>query len=307
MKGYSNVSAQMVSWVKTDKSRLEAVRGIEKLFYPSSMNELKMLLLDLIKRHERYDTIGYASNTLFRPSYHVRNLICTKYVNEWYETDNAIVCDCGVPIGPLSREMVKKGYAGFEGLCDLPGTVAAGVYGNAGCRGCSVLSLVQSFSIMDEAGSILEFSPEDLKPDYRTTNLKRGLLKGVILQVVLNKVPGNAVELADKAEYHHQYRMKRQPDGANNLGTTFLGAQLTTKGKRVFWLQKRISKTFHCSQRKAYKIVLKLIGKKQFVPYLWSWDRYMFLSPEAHDLFDVYHQFLNTLYSDLQLEIEVRQ
>lgn len=306
MKGYSNVSAQMVSWVKSDKLRLESSRGIEKLYYPSSLAELKMVILDLVKKSERFDTIGYSSNTLFRPSYRASNLICTKGVNGWYETDTAIVCDCGVPIGPLSREMVSRGFIGFEGLCDLPGTVAAGVYGNAGCRGCSVLALVQSLSFMDEDGIYREVLPDDLHPDYGTTDFKRGVLKGTILQVVFKKIQGNVNELVAKAEYHHQYRLKHQPDGANNLGTTFIASQLTPKGKRIVWLQKRIAQIRHCSQRKAYKTVLKLIGKKQFVPFLWSWDRYMFLTPESHDLFDSYQQFLSTLYSDLRLEIEIR-
>lgn len=50
------------------------------------------------------------------------------------------MCECGVSVKRLSAEMVKSGFVGFAGLCDLPGTVAAAIYGNAGCYGCDLSS-----------------------------------------------------------------------------------------------------------------------------------------------------------------------
>ena len=154
MKILHNVSPQQISWVKSNKDRLEKNTSIANLYYPETTSELLDLLHNFRNSNQVFDIIGHSSNTLFLPSYKCDNLICTKELKSWHETDETIVCDCGVNVANLSKQMVAKGYVGFEGLTDLPGTIAAGVYGNCGCRGCSVNGLVQSFQLLLPDGSI---------------------------------------------------------------------------------------------------------------------------------------------------------
>lgn len=309
MKILHNVSPQQVSWVKSNKNRLEKNTSIKTLYYPVTISELVDLLHTLKNSNQEFDIIGHSSNTLFLPSYKCDNLICTKELKSWYETDDSIVCDCGVNVANLSKQMVAKGYMGFEGLTDLPGTIAAGVYGNCGCRGCSVNELVQSFQLLLPDGTIKELGVNDLKLSKRNTSLKRGELKGVILSVKLKKVQGNAEELIRLMEQNHQIRLKQQPSGTNNLGTTFIGGkQFTAKGRIFKKLELIVSMlTRNPDRRRNFPIVLRITGNGRFAPYVYYWNRYMFQDADSHLLFPEYMEFLQSLYKDVRLEIEIRK
>ena len=309
MKTIHHISAQTISWVKSNKEALDANSdAISHLYYPETIDEIVGLFNELTKTHESFEIIGHSSNTLFLPSFHIDHLICIRKVNSWQETESQIICDCGVNVAQLSRTMVSSGYVGFEGLTDLPGTIAGAVYGNAGCRGCSVNALVDSIDLLSVEG-VQRISVSELKLTYRSSALKRKELDGIILRVFLRKIKGVVEELQKKAEENHQHRKEFQPSGVNNLGTTFNGGRhLTIKG----WIFK---KTERCIQmlshnndtRKSFPIVLKIYGKSCFVPYVYYWNRYLFKDVRSHELFPKYEQFVKTLYKDVKLEIEIRK
>lgn len=306
-----NITPQEVSWVKSDSARLSYNQSIKNLYFPETTDELVELISSLRSAGESFDVIGHSSNTLFLSSYSVLHLICTKKLRDYTETPNQIICECGVPVSSLSMRMIEKGYVGFEGLIDLPGTIAAAVYGNCGCCGCSVNSMLHHIELLTLDGSIRKMALSDLKPSYRSTVLKTSEISvgGVILKVCLNKVQGNASELMEKAHKNHEIRKAHQPSGANNLGTTFNGGQKpTAKGYMVKLLQRMVSLASRSNDsRVTYPKTLKLLGKGKFAPYTYYWNRYMFLDEKAHDLFDDYYQFLKTLYKDVRLEIEIRK
>ena len=309
MKIMHDISAQGVSWVKSNKEALEAnASAISNLYYPESVDELKDLLCKLSVDGEKYELIGYSSNTLFLPSYHVAHLVCTREISSWQETDSEIICDCGVNIANLSKEMIKAGYVGFEGLTDLPGTIAGAVYGNSGCRHCSVNELVTDIELFTADG-ICHVSTDDLRLSYRSSALKRQELKGVILRVRLRKVNGDASKMMEIAFKNHEHRKKYQPSGANNLGTTFNGGHCPTiKGRLLRLFEKCIQViTVNRDSRHSYPLMLKCIGKCSFVPYVYRWNRYMFLDTRAHVLFPEYIRFVRSLYKDARLEIEIRK
>ena len=304
-----NISAQKVSWVKSNKRRLESIKAIDNLYFPETTTEFLDLTKDFYGRSEPFDIIGHSSNTLFLPSYHTKNLISIKRLKDYRETDNTIICESGVSVSQLSKAMIEKGYVGFEGLTDLPGTIAAAVYGNCGCRGCSVNNLLKSFTFIKETGEVVELTVEDLSLRYRSTSIKRGELKGVILCVTLKKEKGNVEQLKAAAEKNHQIRLTQQPSGANNLGTTINGgAKKSLKGYCFVILEKIIKLLIGGNDdRKSFLILLRLVGMSKFVPYVYYWNRYMFLDETAHDLFQEYLLFIKTLYSDARLEIEIKK
>lgn len=307
MKTFHNISAQKVSWIKSNKKALDKSSLIENLFYPESVKELEDLVLCLWRNHERFDIIGYSSNTLFLPTYKTKNLICTKDIKRWYETESHIKCECGVNVSVLSTEMVNKGYIGFEGLMDLPGTIAAAVYGNASCRHCSVNEILDYFILLREDGNRIKLTVEELKLKYRSTALKRGELKGVILEVALHKKQGDPDLLLRIAADNHAIRKREQPGAANNLGTTFIGAVLTRKGRILYKIERVIRKISRTKDiRKTMPWAFRLFGVSRFAPYIYYWNRYMFLDERSHTLFPQYVVFLQTIYQDLSLEIEIR-
>lgn len=309
MKVLHNISAQKISWVKSNQQLLEEESVIENLYYPESLEELEKLVVSIYSKQEDFILIGYSSNTLFLPTFRQQNVICTKYVSLWEDKEDYIECDCGVPISKISKYAVERGYVGYEGLTDLPGTVAAAVYGNCGCRGCSVCELVHSFTLLGCDGSIKEMTVADLHLTYRSSSLKRGELKGTIMRVKLKKLMGDPQELKAIAEKNHQIRRQLQPSGQNNLGTTINGGKYPTmKGLILLQIERLIRfMTRNKDPRKSYPILLKLIGHSEFVPYVYYWNRYMFMDEKSHLLFDKYFAFVKSVYKDARLEIEIRK
>lgn len=309
MKVQHNVSAQQISWVKSNKKLLEEKSLIENLYYPESLDELEKLIVSIRSKQEDFVLIGYSSNTLFLPTFRQKNVICTKHVSKWKDTEDFIECDCGVSINIISKYAVEQGYVGFEGLIDLPGTVAAAVYGNCGCRGCSICDLVVSLSMLGEDGKIAELSVEDLCLSYRSTSLKRGEIKGCILQVKLKKQQGDSKVLKKIAEKNHTIRTQQQPSGFNNLGTTINGGENPTiKGLILQQIERGIRfVTRNKDSRISYPRLLRLIGCSEFIPYVYYWNRYIFIDEQSHNLFDKYFTFVKTMYKDARLEIEIRK
>lgn len=309
MKILHDVSPQKVSWVKSNKDAFEKTGNlIRNLYYPETQTELISLIAELQEQNKEYMIIGYSSNTLFLPTFSVENMICTKELKSWHETDDSIVCDCGVNVSSLSKNMVDKGICGFDGLTDLPGTIASGVYGNCGCRGCTVIGVVKELKLLTKEGGVKTIYPDALKPTYRSTSLKRGELKGIIVEVTLMKQQGNVEEIKAKALYNHNYRKKTQPSAANNLGTTFNGGNVRTlRGflyKLLGYLISLIKRTK--DQRVVFPTLLRIIGKGKFSPYVYYWNRYMFIDSNAHILFPEYFAFLKSMYKDVRLEIEIK-
>ena len=305
-----NISPQQISWVKSNKEAFEASRTlIENAYYPETIDELTELVSLFYSQGSSFTLIGYSSNTLFLPSFAEKNLICTKRLDHYHISDFYIECECGVNVSKLAKDMVQKGYKGFEGLTDLPGTVAAAVYGNCGCRGCSINELVSSFDILTPEGKIETLTTEHLKLRYRSSALKRNELKGVIIKIRLNKKVGNADELMQIAEKNHRHRKKMQPSAANNLGTTFNGgSKPTIKGFMFKKMERIIGFIFWTKDsRFTYPKLLKLIGKGKFEPYIYYWNRYMFQDANSHLLFPEYIDFVKSLYKDARLEIEIRK
>lgn len=309
MKVLNKISAQRISWVKSNKEALESnPTAISNLYYPESADELVELIQKLTAEGETYDLIGHSSNTLFLPSYHVDHLICTSKMSSWHETDTEIVCEGGVNVASLSTEMIKAGYVGFEGLNDLPGTIAGAVYGNSGCRHCSVNALVTDVELFTNDG-IKHLSKEDLKLAYRSSALKRKEIEGTILRVHLRKCKGDSNKLIEIANKNHEHRKEFQPSSANNLGTTFNGGQCPTIKCRFLKLLEKCIQIATCKRdsRISFPLMLKLIGNGAFAPYVYRWNRYMFLDARAHELFPQYIEFVRTLYKDSRLEIEIRK
>ncbi len=308
MKILHDVSLQNISWVKSNKDALEGGERISTLFYPENTDELIALVRDLLRRDESYDIVGHSSNTLFQPSYHVDNMICTKNLNKWRETEDGIVCECGVNVSVLSSKMVECGYEGFEGLTDLPGTIGAAIYGNAGCRNCSVIELLDKFTLLTDSGELVTCTREQLNATVRSTSLKRKELRGVIIDATLAKRQGDAQRLKETALRNHRIRQEQQPSASNNLGTTIVASQKTFKGK-VFALIEMMVKLFTGNKdpRRSFPKTLKLLGYGDLAPYTYYWNRYIFKDADSHLLFDKYQKLIMSLYKDARLEIEIRK
>lgn len=305
----NNIPIYKICWLN------HAEGGIIGSFYePETKEELVELCCTLYKEKRTFDLIGHTSNIYFLPNYSVDIMVSTRKVNNVDYLADCIVADCGASVRLLAHKMVEEGVVGFEGLIDLPGTVAASVYGNASCYGCSINSLLLSLELLRPTGEIVKIKPKDLKLSRRSSALKRGELTGVILSITLKKQIGNVIEIKQKAEYNHQHRKATQPPSNDNLGSIYK----TSTGWSYASIFPRMLSNIYCFllliwekdrtklKRRKTEFILKMLGAKDLVPYVYGWNRYIWKDEKAHVLFWKYHRIHQTMFKQSNFEIEIK-
>lgn len=86
---------------------------------------------------------------------------------------------------------MEKGFTGYSGLVNLPGTVGAAVCNNSSCFECSLSEHLIDATFYDlDKNEIIHLVPSDFNFTYRSSNIKTGKLNGVLLTLRLNKKQG---------------------------------------------------------------------------------------------------------------------
>lgn len=305
-----NIPTYSVSWLRCDHAT-----GIIGTFYePETKEELIELCRFLYKEGKQFDLIGHTSNIYFLPDYSVDIMVSTRRVRNVEVHEDCIVADCGASVSKLSRQMVNEGVKGFEGLIDLPGTVAASVYGNASCYGCSINALLESFELLRPDGEIVVMKPEDLKLSKRSSALKRGEIGGVILSATLRRQNGEAACLQQLAEKIHNNRIETQPGPKDNLGSIYYNSGewsifsiLPRAITFAYGLMLKIT-GFNKEQirEKKKSVLLIVLGGKEIIPYFYGWNRYIWRDENSHRQFWKYHRLHRLMFKHSTFEIEIK-
>ena len=309
MKVKYNITVYDICWLNHAKG------GVIGSFYePETKEELIELCRDFYTKGLSFEIIGYTSNIYFLPTTNIDIVVSTRKVRKYEIKNNSIVADCGVSVKRLSRQMVEMGIVGFDGLIDLPGTVAASVYGNASCYGCSINNLLLSMELLTNEGKIVTIEPDALLLSPRMSAMKRGILKGVILSVTLKKETGNKEAIRDRALLNHNKRIITQPGPQDNLGsifrdeghmTLFFYFILTIVKFVEMFLRLKYKDKRHLKDKKK-QILFKLLGSDDLLPYVYNWNRFIWKDDNSHILFWKYYKLHQRLFTRSTFEIEIK-
>ena len=164
------------------------------------------------------------------------------------------------------------------------------------------------WSSIKENGEIVTLKPEDLKFTKRSSALKRGEIKGVILSVTLRKQYGDAEQLKVLAEKNHNRRLQTQPGPKDNLGSIYSNStERTIKGKTLHIVAKVISILLKPIKRiSTTTIMLYMTGHKYLIPYVWWWNRYIWKDEQSHELFWKFHRIHQKVFKKSDFEIEIK-
>lgn len=304
-----NIPIYQICWLNYAKG------GTIGTFYePENLEELIDLARTLFLKKTTFDVIGHTSNIYFLPNYNADIIVSTRRLRNVIYGENTVTAECGTSVKTLARQMVEVGTIGFEGLIDLPGTVAASVYGNASCYNCSINKLLVSFDVLRPEGDVVTLFPADLQLSKRSSSFKRGEQKGIILTVTLNCKKGNSEEIKLKAQQNHHMRISKQPPSQNNLGSIYgdvekwsiLGTLLNgIVGLYGLIYRLKCKDKVELNKRKR-ALLLKLIGAEDIEPYLYNWNRYIWKDADAHRLFWKYHRKHQLLFKKSAFEIEIK-
>lgn len=276
---------------------------INKLYLPNTTEELKECVYNIQQSGKPLLIFGHTSNCYFLPSFCADSVISTRNLTQYQILDDKIVCQPGAHIKKIAKELTYNGIKGYSGLIDLPGTVAAAVVGNAGCFGCETKDIVESVELMLPDGSIKTFNNANMAFRRRSSALKRKEIRGVILSVTLKKEKGDKDELIRHAERCHLERKKTQPRSSNNLGSNFMSGSKTLKLRVVERLIRDLGKIFKLNKVQQFRLLLRVFGKKNLIPYLFNLNRFMWIDEKSHEAFKNYVSFYRKIYRHANLEI----
>jgi UDP-N-acetylmuramate dehydrogenase len=280
---------------------------------PRTIEELSALCKYLYANDISFDLVGQTSNIFFHSTYHPKVVVSTVKVNSYNLSGGVVICDCGVNVMRLAKELMAEGYVGFYGLVGLPGTVASAAVNNAGCFDCSISSMLLSADVLMPDGTVQTIHKEDFGYEKRSSKFKRGEMKGIVLSVKLKlQKADNVEEEYKKSEETKLYRKTKQEGPKQNLGSVFavLKRKRNVKNELALLLSKVADLCHILPQKRAYKKALltlygytdlnNYISDKQLNTFVWR-------DEEAEQKFVRYKEFMGKVFKDLTIEIEERQ
>lgn len=179
--------------------------------------ENKEELPEILKNTKNYFIIGNGTNTLLNDRYLDITFISLKKLDRITDFGNGkINVGAGLDFSKVIEYMEKNNLSGLEELAGIPGTVGGLTFMNGGAYGKEIFDCIESVEIVDENREIKLIPKNELKIDYRKTEIKEN--SWIILSVNFkfeNGYKGDIVkEIKAKREHNHPLDMP-------NLGSTF--------------------------------------------------------------------------------------
>lgn len=302
-----NVMLSEKTWIKTG--------GICKYWImPTSIQQLSDTCILLWNAKIKFDIVGHTSNIFFHQSYSPQFIISTVKINCYTIEDETIICDCGVSVVKLAKGCLSKGYAGFYGLVGLPGTVAAAVYNNASCFGCSISSMLVSLDCLMSDGTIRTIKKEEMEYKHRSSVFKRKEVEGVILSVKLNSE--KVVDITEEQKKSREtvlYRQDKQEKAYRNLGSVFASRKMRINVRNVLVvvLSRLLSFLGIVKDNRLFqkRMFLLLYGYRHLDSYISdrNINTFIWKDSNAERMFLYYKKFMACVYKDLVIEIEEKE
>jgi UDP-N-acetylmuramate dehydrogenase len=131
----------------------------------------------------------------------------------------AVWAESGVVFSNLAHRAAAQGFSGLEWAATIPGTVGGAVYGNAGAFGGDTAGDLLRAEVLTEAGRAW-WPVEKMGYGYRTSLLKRGEIKGIILSVEFRLKNAATETIKTTIDQLTARRKATQPPGAS-MGSMF--------------------------------------------------------------------------------------
>lgn len=155
------------------------IGGEAEFFVEPNSTEDMLAIYHYAKTNDLPLTIlGRGSNTLIADEGVPGIVICLRNSFDHISVnleDNTITAQAGCPMPKVAVTAGQHGFAGFEFLISIPGTVGAGVAINAGVGGSdgvAVDSVLKSVNVLElSTGKVHTLSANDLDLSYRHSNL----------------------------------------------------------------------------------------------------------------------------------------
>jgi len=203
------------------------VGGVADYFYiAKDINSLIQAISVAKNLKIPFEVLGGASNVIISDFGFPGLVILNRSNNIAFLQEQAqIIVDSGVSLARLVAESASRNLGGLEYFYGIPGTIGGAIYGNAGCQGIEICSMVKGVTLLSPEGKIVHYRGDWLKPLYRSTILKKLRNDGrpipIILSAKLQLQHSRKEEMLEKISEYKQKREKSQPYNFPSAGSIF--------------------------------------------------------------------------------------
>lgn len=150
-----------------------------------------------------------------------------------------VIAQAGARMSQVARVAMENGLTGFEFASGIPGTVGGGVVMNAGAYGGEMKQVVETVTVVDPEGEILELDNNTMEFGYRYSIIRN--LPFVVTKVTFLLEEGNPAQIKATMDDLAAKRREKQPLEYPSAGSTFkrpeghfAGALIMDAGLRGF-------------------------------------------------------------------------
>jgi UDP-N-acetylmuramate dehydrogenase len=189
------------------------------LFKPDSVEQLTDFLKS-IKNFYKIICLGAGSNTLIRDGGFngVVIKLSPKFSYIKKLEKNILEVGAGTLDKTLSRYAADNSIANFEFLSCIPGSIGGAIIMNSGCYGDEISNILISIKTIDFNCKLKEFKRDQIKFEYRGTNLPKDL---IILSAKLRAKTGDKNLIIEKIKNYNENKKNSQPSQIKTCGSTF--------------------------------------------------------------------------------------
>jgi len=197
------------------------IGGPAQWFVSPTASTLPQWIQAAVKLQIPFTLLGNGSNVLIPDEGLPGLVLWTGKMNRLRFQDDLIETEAGVPLPALARFAARHGWAGYEFLAGIPGTVGGGIVMNAGTSPShQICQLLHSVEVVTPEGKTLTLFPQRLGASYRETFLRR--LPWTVVRATFQCVGRDAPQkIAQRIADHLEERRAKQPLDALSAGSVF--------------------------------------------------------------------------------------
>ncbi len=203
----------------------------ECLVYPETRDELRNVLILVKQLNLPFFVLGAGTNLLVRDG-GIKGVVLSLSLlcSDYQFLNRAVFAGAAVSLPVLARNSIERGFQGLAFAVGIPGSLGGALYMNAGAYGFSIGELVQEVRTMDYEGNLRVLPRKELEFSYRWSNFQQQ--KMIILDGVLELLPGDRAELQNLVQKNRRERRSRQPS-LPSAGSVFRNPPGLAAGKLI--------------------------------------------------------------------------
>ena len=196
------------------------IGGKTKVFFKAnSLSEL-VNFLKIFKQRGKIFVLGAGSNVLISDDDFngVVIKLGKNFQNLSILNENLIIAGCGISQKKLSEFSKENSLTGIEFMSCIPGSVGGGIRMNSGCFGNEFKDVLISVQCIDFDGSVKIINKNDIKFEYRGSNLSKDL---IFLSATFEGKKTEQNKILQIMEQMKNRKEKAQPTKIKTGGSTF--------------------------------------------------------------------------------------